>query len=115
MSEERTTQSRAPQEARAPLGLERVIGNVLRAGVMLSTVCLSAGLLLSLATAGGPASAWLLNAGIIVLLATPVARVIVSTVQYIHDRDWRFATLTIIVLLELTASAIAALVFNRKA
>ena len=97
------------------MNLERVIGNVLRGGVMLSTVCLSTGLLLSLATSGGPASAFLLNAGIIVLLATPVARVIVSTVQYIHDRDWRFATLTIIVLVELLASAVAALVFNRKA
>ena len=97
------------------MNLERVIGNVLRGGVMLSTVCLSAGLLLSLATSGGAASAFLLNAGIVVLLATPVARVIVSTVQYIRDRVWRFATLTIIVLVVLLASAVAALVFNRKA
>ena len=94
---------------------EIVIGNVLRAGVMLSTVCLSAGLLLSLMTGGGAASGVLLNAGIIVLLSTPVARDIVSTVQYVNERDWAFATLTLVVLLELAASAIAALVFNRKA
>jgi uncharacterized membrane protein len=94
--------------------LERVIGIVLRAGVMISTVCLSVGLLLSLATTGGAASGWLLNAGIIVLLATPVARVIVSTVQYVHDRDWVFATLTVIVLVELMASAVVALVFNHR-
>jgi uncharacterized membrane protein len=96
------------------LHLERIIGRVLRGGVLISTVCLSVGLLLSLATSGGALSALLLNAGIIVLLATPVARVIVSTVQYVHDRDWQFATLTVIVLLELMASAVAALVFNRK-
>ena len=32
----------------------------------------------------------------------------------VSDRDWRFATLTFVVLLELIASAVAALVFNRK-
>ena len=94
--------------------LERLIGQVLRAGVMASSACLVAGLLLSLATGGGPAASFLLNAGIVVLLATPVARVIVSTVQYVSERDWTFATLTVIVLLELVASAVAALVFNRR-
>lgn len=99
-------------ERTAPL--ERIIGTVLRAGVMASSVCLAAGLVLSLATGGGALAGFLLNAGIIVLLATPVARVIVSTVQYVNERDWAFATLTFIVLLELAASAIAALVFNRR-
>jgi uncharacterized membrane protein len=98
-------------ERTAPL--ERIIGTVLRAGVMASSVCLAAGLVLSLATGGGALSGFLLNAGIIVLLATPVARVIVSTVQYVAERDWAFATLTVIVLVELMASAVAALVFNR--
>ena len=94
--------------------LERVIGIVLRAGVIISSICLAVGLVLSLATGGGAAATVLLNAGIVVLLATPLARVIVSTVQYVGERDWRFATLTFIVLLELVASAVAALVFNRK-
>ena len=94
--------------------LERVIGIVLRAGVIISSICLAAGLVLSLATDDGAAATVLLNAGIVVLLATPLARVIVSTVQYVGERDWRFATLTFIVLLELVASAVAALVFNRK-
>ena len=94
--------------------LERTIGIVLRAGVIASSVCLAVGLLLSLATGGHAISSFLLNAGIVILLATPLARVIVSTIQYIAERDWRFATLTFIVLLELVASAVAALVFNRK-
>jgi uncharacterized membrane protein len=94
--------------------LERVIGVVLRAGVIVSSTCLAVGLLLSLATGGGAASAVLLNVGIVVLLATPLARVIVSTVQYLNERDWAFATLTFVVLLELVASAVAALVFNRR-
>ena len=94
--------------------LERLIGTVLRAGVIASSACLTIGLLLALATGGTAVSAFLLNAGIVVLLATPVARVIVSTVQYVSERDWPFATLTFIVLLELVASAVAALVFNRR-
>lgn len=93
--------------------LERVIGVVLRAGVMASSACLAVGLLLALMTGGGLAGT-LLHAGIIVLLATPVARVIVSIVQYASQRDWAFTALTAIVLLELMASAVAALVFNRR-
>ncbi len=49
-----------------------------------------------------------------VLLETPVARVVVSVAEYVVERDWGFATLTAIVLLELLASAIVALVFNRR-
>jgi uncharacterized membrane protein len=93
--------------------LERIIGQVLRGGVVLSSVCLTAGLVLSGGGAAPPAAV-LLNAGIIVLLATPVSRVVVSTVEYVVERDWPFATLTFIVLLELVASAVAALVFNRR-
>ena len=98
---------------RAPK-LEHVIGVVLRAGVMTSSSCLAIGLVVSLATGGGGVANVLLHAGIIILLATPVARVIVSIVQYVSERDWTFATLTIIVFLELMASAVAALVFNRR-
>ena len=101
--------ARTPQQTAR---LERIIGIVLRAGVTASSACLTAGLLLSLAGVGG--AALLLNLGIIVLLATPVSRVVISTIEYVIERDWPFATLTFIVLLELVASAAAALVFNRR-
>jgi uncharacterized membrane protein len=93
--------------------LERLIGAVLRAGVVISSTCLAVGLLLYLVN-GGALATLLLNTGIVVLLATPLARVVVSTVQYVGQRDWPFAALTFIVLLELVASAVAALVFNRR-
>jgi uncharacterized membrane protein len=93
--------------------LERIIGIVLRAGVVTSSVCLGVGLGLSLIGAG-PVTAWLLNIGVIVLLATPVARVLVSIVEYSSSRDWPFVALTAIVLVELAASAVAALLFNRR-
>ncbi len=93
--------------------LERVISVVLRTGVMTSSVCLGGGLALSLFGAG-PAAQLLLGAGVIVLLATPVVRVLVSIAEYVADRDWAFVALTAIVLVELAASAVAALLFNRR-
>ena len=92
--------------------LENTIGLVLRAGVTASSIALAAGLALDLFNA--PAAPWLLHVGIVMLLATPAARVIVSIAEYIRERDWTFATLTAIVLAELLASAVAALVFNKR-
>jgi len=94
--------------------LERAIGRVLRAGVATSSVCLAAGLALSLADAAPAVSAALLQIGILVLLCTPAARVVISTIEYVQQRDWPFAALTTIVLLELFGSVVAALLFNRR-
>jgi uncharacterized membrane protein len=88
--------------------LERTIGIVLRVGVGLSSMCFGVGLALTFA--GVPATAnLLLQIGIVVLLATPVARVIVSVAEYAQQRDWTFTVLTIIVLVELAAGALASL------
>jgi uncharacterized membrane protein len=94
--------------------LERSIGLVLRAGVLFSSACLALGLLMSLTEVPPRTAEILLQTGILALLCTPVARVVISTVEYVVAREWRFATLTTIVLLELLASAVAALVFNRR-
>lgn len=94
--------------------LERVIGVVLRTGVAVSSLCLAAGLIGALMF--GETGPWrvLLQTGTLVLLITPVARVVVSIVEYALERDWTFTTLTALVLIELLASAVAALVFNRR-
>jgi uncharacterized membrane protein len=94
--------------------LERIVGVVLRAGVTISSVCLGVGVVWSLATGEAGGARVLLQTGVLVLLMTPVARVIVSIAQYVSDRDWRFAALTTIVFIELLASAVAALLFNKK-
>jgi uncharacterized membrane protein len=94
--------------------LERAIGVVLRAGVTASSACLALGLIGSMVAGQRELSRILLHTGLIVLLATPVARVVVSIAQYVRERDWAFAALTTIVLIELLASAVAALVFNRR-
>ena len=94
--------------------LERLIGHVLRAGVVASSVSLTVGLVLALFYGEGGIAGVLLHTGIIVLLATPVARVIVSIVKYASERDWAFTALTLIVLFELMASAAVSLVFNAR-
>ena len=93
-------------------GLELLIGRVLRVGVTVSSVCLAAGLVTLFALPH--ASAWLLQVGIVVLILTPSARVILSIVEYAAARDWTFTLLTSIVLLELIAGAVAAVVFHRR-
>jgi uncharacterized membrane protein len=93
--------------------LERVVGRSLRIGVTASSVALAAGLLLAV-FGDDVVAAVLLNAGIVFLLATPVARVLISIVEYTRDRDWTFVALTVVVLIELMASAVAALIFNRQ-
>jgi uncharacterized membrane protein len=94
--------------------LERTVGFVLRLGVTASSLCLGAGLMLGFANVGAAPSRILLQTGVLVLLATPIARVVVSIAEYFVERDWMFVTLTTIVLLELAASVVAALVFNQR-
>jgi uncharacterized membrane protein len=96
-----------------PGRLERILGAVLRLGVTVSSVVLAAGLTLSFLDNGAGAALLLLHMGVIVLLATPVARVVVSVAEYALQRDWVFVGLTLTVLLELLASAAAA-VYGRK-
>ena len=89
--------------------LERVLGTLLRIGVGVSSVCLAAGLVLTFAGSAEAAARTLLTMGILVLLATPVARVAISSVGLAVRREWLFVVLTLIVLGELLASVAAAL------
>lgn len=94
--------------------LERSVGTVLRAGVVFSSACLALGLAVSLAHASPRIADSLLQVGILALICTPAARVVVSIVEYTTAREWTFAVLTTIVFIELLASAGAALIFNRR-
>ena len=88
--------------------MEAAIGRVLRVGVTVSSVCLAGGLALSLLNGPSRTSSRLLNAGIVILMATPVGRVVISVGEYVVERDWFFVAMTSIVLLELLASVVAA-------
>jgi len=88
--------------------LDRAIGRVLNVGVTASSTCLAIGLGLSMFGATAGAASLMLNAGLVILMATPVGRVVVSVSEYAFERDWAFVLLTTIVLLELLGSLLAA-------
>ena len=88
--------------------LELTIGRVLRLGVGASSVLLAAGLLLALIHEADGVAKIVLTTAIVVLLATPAARVAISVVEYVRERDWLFVALTLIVLLTLAGSVVVA-------
>jgi len=106
--------------------LEKVIGNLLRYGVLTSSLVVFAGGLVYLIRHGGelpqyhefrgepdkmkkPTLMWeaicrgegrpLIQLGLLILVATPIARVIFSFVGYLLEKDYLYAVLTVIVLL----------------
>jgi uncharacterized membrane protein len=96
-------------EAERLAQLEEHLGWLLITGVMLSAACLAVGLVLLLVA---PSSAWaadLLAAGLMILIATPMLRVVVSIVEYIRMGEWLFVMTTVVVLIELAASVFYAL------
>jgi uncharacterized membrane protein len=89
--------------------LERVLGRILKAGALTSTALLAVGLLLELAGIDPSLAATLTRAGLVVLMATPVARVVVSVAEYAAARDWVFFALTASVLVILIGSLLVAI------
>jgi uncharacterized membrane protein len=91
-----------------PLSLEPAIGLVLRIGTVTASVALAMGVALSFVAITRPLSRRLLIVGILVLLFTPVARVLVSLIDFVLNGDWLFVALNSIVLVLLASAFIAA-------
>jgi uncharacterized membrane protein len=77
--------------------LERKLGRLLFAGVATSAVCLAAGLVLTLAGVRPAVSNVILTAGLVILMITPLVRVVASLVVYVRLRDWFFVGTSIVV------------------
>jgi uncharacterized membrane protein len=89
--------------------LERKLGQLLVSGVVVSAALLVLGLILWLRDPGSSGTDWLLNAGLVVLMATPILRVVVSVAEYVRLRQWFFVVITVVVLAELTVTVAVAL------
>lgn len=89
--------------------LEAHLGRLLVSGVIVSAALLALGLGLWLADPQSVTAFRLLNAGLLVLMATPMMRVVVSFAEYVNMRQWFFAGVTVLVLLELSVTVIVAL------
>jgi uncharacterized membrane protein len=88
--------------------LEQRIGYVLKIGSILSTTLLGAGVVTLLAAPAAAAASILVHAGLLIVLATPIVRVLVSMVGFAEEREWKFVWMTIAVLGVLAVSVVAA-------
>jgi uncharacterized membrane protein len=84
--------------------LELQVGRLLQAGVWVSAACLTTGLTLWLALGPRRLPNTLLTTGLVVLMLTPLARVVASLVAYVRLRDWFFAATTVMVFVVLVAA-----------
>lgn len=78
-----------------------LLGRLLTAGMALSATCLVVGLILAYVdrARGAPTGPHpLLDAGLIILMVTPLVRVLVSLSEEIRDRNWFFASVALIVI-----------------
>jgi len=101
--------------------INRLIYHVLRAGVVLSVSLILFGFILEAFGAGGLPTqsipprrllselvrftpAGYVNLGILVLIFTPMARVLLSLLSFLEERDRTFAAITLVVLVNLLTS-----------
>ena len=80
--------------------IERILGTLLRAGVMLAALVVIAGGVLSRPE--------VIGFGLVLLIATPVARVVFSVVAFTLERDWLYVGITLFVLAVLSYGLAAA-------
>jgi uncharacterized membrane protein len=111
--------------------VDRVLGRVLQIGVVLSAAIVLCGAIIYLSKRVGMAPDYrvfrgepadlrsvpgvladvrarsgrgLIQLGLLVLIATPIARVVFSVIGFIRQRDWLYVGITVIVLVLLTFS-----------
>jgi uncharacterized membrane protein len=85
------------------------VGVVMIGGVVISAALLTLGLILTMASSGGTWAGHLLAAGLVILMATPIVRVIISMLECVRMGEWFFVFSTIVVLAELGAGVLYAL------
>lgn len=84
------------------------LGRVLMWGNLVSTVMLVIGVVLLFAVSSAIGVAFV-RAGLVTLLATPIARVLVATGGFLSAGDYRWAGMSAVVLLILVGSVVVAL------
>jgi uncharacterized membrane protein len=88
--------------------MEERIGELLGIGTAISSVLLTLGLVLWIALGPAALASWLLYAGLIVLIVTPIGRVIASAVGFAMQHDRQMFVLTLLVLASLLMSLVVA-------
>ena len=89
--------------------LEHTLGRLLTLGTRATTVALVLGLAAAFLFPAWPVTPVLLTTGLAILLLTPVARVAVSVLGFVRQRDWLFVLCTAVVLILLIGGFVSAL------
>ena len=74
---------------------DRAVALTLKIGAYLAFALIVAGMLLQPVL---PAGRRIASAGLLVLLATPLVRIVVAGAQFVHERDWKYAVISLVVL-----------------
>lgn len=85
--------------------IELILALFLRVGSIVAAGLMAAGLV-DMVLWEAQIAPKLITAGIIVLVSTPVMRVMVAGVIFIKERDWRFALFSLVVLLAVILGAV---------
>ena len=84
--------------SRQDVAVDRVLAFTLKAGAYTAFALILGGLVLHWALASSPWGGRLAAAGLIVLLATPGLRIVVACAQFFHERDLKYALVSLGVL-----------------
>ena len=77
-----------PEQTAGGSAVETQLETLLKGAVLVSTICLVAGLGLWLFQGESVADATLLRTGLLLLMSTPVLRVVITAAEAIRLRDW---------------------------
>ena len=80
---------------RQDFAIDRMLSHTLKLGAYTALTLVLAGLILQHFTAWGSKIA---AAGLLVLLATPALRIVVGCIQFLHERDFKYALVSFGVL-----------------
>jgi uncharacterized membrane protein len=82
--------------------IELVLARLLRIGSLIAAAMLAAGIL-AMVLGQTEFAPKLITAGLLVLLCTPVMRVLVAGIIFVREKDWHFAFFSLVVLCALAA------------
>jgi uncharacterized membrane protein len=88
---------------------ERTLARVMLTGVWLSAACLALALSVLLISPRVSVAEVLLRIGLVILMATPVMRVVLSVIEAVRQKDWFWLWTTIAVTLILGATMVYSL------
>jgi uncharacterized membrane protein len=86
---------------------QSLVGWSLRLGAWLSFALIAIGFILSYVHAG--AADWVLRAGFLLLMFTPAVRIMVAGIVFLHEKDYRYALVSLTVLTIVVATSVLAM------